>query len=215
MESTSIVPGQVEPQSPEPKYIQEIEFQCSRDKNVTHRVQPMILSLDNIERIWKVGKQYRTIFGQDYGDDFWKFVSFFVTLNDNEPAKANGLFWLVDDFAGMFYMTNIDPTVDAMVHFAFYKPMGACKTPLIRLALKYCFDKYQFHRISTEAPLFAAKHTFKQIEELGFVWEGRRRAARYFDGKYFHVNYYGLLREEFEKKWDTILVPSVVEEHPL
>jgi len=162
----------------------------------------MILSIENLQRIWEVGKQYKTIFGHDYKGDFWKFVSFFATVEDDQPAKSNGLFWVIDDFAGMFYLTNINAPFDTDVHFAFYKSMGTCKTPLIMKALDYCFNKYKFHRVSTEAPLFSAKYTFQQIEQLGFVWEGRRRSARYFDGKYFHVNYYGLLRDEFVRKND-------------
>lgn len=173
-----------------------VSIPCERHEG-GHKIYPLALSLDNLKKLWEIGKQYRTIFGHEFGDDFWKFVSFFVTLSEGEQAKANGLFWIVDDFAGMLYLTDIDPPIDTSVHFAFYKSLGSCKIPIMLEGLNYCFQKYNFHRLSTEVPLFATKYTFEKVKALGFRYEGRKLESRLFDGKLFHVDFYGLLQKSF------------------
>jgi RimJ/RimL family protein N-acetyltransferase len=175
-----------------------LEFGCYKDQKIIHRVYPLELSIQNLERLWKIISPYKTVWGYEHLNDFWKFVSFMVDLQDDNTAKSRGLFWVMDDFAGVFFLTNIDPGMMAQFHYGFFKPLGVCKKMVITELLGYYFDKYKLHRISMEAPLYMAKHSFSFIESLGFKWEGREREARLYDGKYFHVNHYGLLVHEYK-----------------
>lgn len=176
---------------------------CLRDKTVEHTITPMELSVENLQHLWEIGRKYKTIFGHMHDDDFYKFISYFVTLNDNEPPRANGLFWKIDDFAGLVYVTDISvENLDCSVHYAFYKSMGPCKKPVLDAALNYLFTKYKMNRVSTEAGLHVNKRTHLQIEELGFKLEGLRRHAKFFDNKFFHVKYYGLLKSDFYSQRD-------------
>jgi hypothetical protein len=174
-----------------------VTMQCLRRPHRLHEVKPLLLSVESLREVWEAGRQYKTIFGHDYENDFWKFVAFIVDLEDGQLAKARGLPWVLDDYAGLFYLTNIIPGFSGTFHYCFFKYPCACSLHLINKMLGYLFNKYELHRISMEAPLYMTKGTFSFIEQLGFTWEGRERSARLFDGRYFHINHYGLLRDEY------------------
>ena len=41
------------------------------------------------------------------------------------------------------------------------------------------------------------------FEKVGFILEGRLRSAKYNDGKYYDVLRYGLLKHEYDKKYES------------
>ena len=71
-------------------------------------------------------------------------------------------------------------------------------TEALGLLLVYAFDVLNMHRV--ELTVFAYnERAIRVYEKLGFVQEGRRRDAWYWDGEYHDVWDMGLLRPEWEK----------------
>ena len=67
-------------------------------------------------------------------------------------------------------------------------------------AMKFGFQKMNLHRIEAEVIAFN-KPSIKLVEKLGFVLEGTLREAKYSDGKYYDIYRYGILKNEFNKKF--------------
>lgn len=180
-----------------------LQVRCEeKHGSIVRSVYPVQLSLENLQIMWQQFSKFRTIIGHEVKGDFWKFVSLFVTLKEGQEAEANGLYWRVDDFVGMFYLTDFEVGADALLHYTFFDRGLKGRQPLIVRMLDYIFGRYDFERVSVEIPLYASPYTFVAVEELGFVKEGRKRQSRLFDGKLFDVNYYGMLRSEFFSRYN-------------
>lgn len=179
------------------------------ESDVTRHVYKMPLSLENLKRFWENASKFRTLFTAEINNDFTKFCEIFLHQNGG-TVEANGLVYVIDDFTGVFYMTNIIPSVDASVHYSFFDRRHKGREILIHECLKYAFIHFGFRRLSTEVPLFLAPTPdkryavederatgiFKFVEALGFVKEGRKRKAMLYKNDWFDVNQYGILREE-------------------
>lgn len=193
MNSTSGGQVQVEP---------ILRVTCAEKRGSIERsVYPVQLTLDNLKIMWREFSKFRTILGHEVHGDFWKFISLFVTLKEGQEAESRGLYWRVDDFVGMFYITDFSAGEDAFLHYTFFDRVMKGRQDLIVRMLDYIFTRYEFHRVSVEIPLYASPYTFVAAENLGFMKEGRKRQSRMFDGKLFDVNYYGMLRSEFYSRY--------------
>ena len=66
----------------------------------------------------------------------------------------------------------------------------------MRKAIRICFEELNAHKV--ELNVFSYnENAIKMYEKVGFVLEGRRRAASYHRGQYFDVLTMGILREEY------------------
>ena len=175
---------------------------------VIRHVYPMILTPKNLHTFWSKARKHVTLFDSETRGDFHKFMEVFLRQG-SDGIEARGLFWFVDDFIGILYLTDIDVATDAKVHYAFFDGRHKGRLELVRAMIAYVMFRYDFHRLTAEAPLFYKPSALIFAEQVGFVKEGRKRLARKFDNKWFDVNCYGLLREEVEK-WPPVLKPLVV-----
>lgn len=162
---------------------------------VMRSVRFMPLHLDNIKKFWEKSRQYPTLFGEEISGDYKKFVNMIVREGPH-GIEVNGLFWVVDDFVGMFYMTDIEPGLDALVHYSFFDGRQKGRLDLCQAMIRYVFEKYQFHRLSIELPLFVNVRTREFVDKIGFHQEGRKREKAFFNNQYFDVACYGLLRKD-------------------
>lgn len=182
---------------------------CTEPEGQIERViYKMPLSLANMKTLWEKSRHFHNIFGQDVEGDFQKFMSILMNGDGVNDLSATGLFWVVDDFVGVFYMTRIIPDVDALVHYIFFDKRHRGRENLILSMIKWGFDTFHFNRISVELPEFASPNAKLLIEHhLGFVREGRKRKAVERKGHWFDVVLYGLLRSEAfdtsrSQKWE-------------
>lgn len=192
-----------------------LSIECDEPEGkIIRHVYPMYLTPQNLYTFWERCKRRRfaTIFNEEVRGDFHKFMQVFVREGPN-GFESRGIFWVVDDFAGILYLTDIDVTNDALAHYIFFDGRTHGRVNLIRAMLLHVMTTYDFHRLSAETPLFFRPSAMLFAEEIGFVKEGRKRLARKFDGKWFDVNIYGLLREEAEK-WHQKSVTSVADLQP-
>ena len=71
-------------------------------------------------------------------------------------------------------------------------------TEVLKRMMKYAFNTLNFYRLEAEV-IDYNEVSRKLVEKLNFTLEGRLRQARYFDGKYYDILRYGILKHEFGK----------------
>jgi RimJ/RimL family protein N-acetyltransferase len=164
--------------------------------SVERHVYPMRLTPENLRTFYEKASEFRTLFIDEVNGDFHKFAEMFIG-NEGDRVWATGLFWIVDDFVGIYYMTNIRQH-DAEVHYTFFDRRHLGREELTKQMLKFVFKKFGFWRLTTEIPYYASKHTFNFVFRLGFKREGRRRKAVMYKDELFDTMLLGILREEAE-----------------
>jgi hypothetical protein len=171
-------------------------------------VYRMTLAPNNIQKMWDKSKKYRTLFTDDINGDFRKYVEAFITQDPEDPTRfeARGLFWVIDDFVGVYYLTHIYPQKEATAHFTFFDGRMNGREDLTKLMILYVFERYGFGRLNIEVGAYVSKTTIVFIERaLGAELEGRKRKAVDYKGEKFDLLQYGILREEAEQ-WAPKLV---------
>lgn len=156
---------------------------------------PMPLSAENIEKLWQQAKQYPQIFGKEVLGNSKDFIELFVDFDGANPS-INGLFFVVNDFLGVFYLTDIVPGDDALAHYTFFDRRHTGRKELVVEMMKYVFKKYKFNRLTAQVPNYATEQARHFIQSCGFVYEGKRRKAAPYKGDMFDINLYGILRSE-------------------
>ena len=159
------------------------------------------LTIENLMQFYEKASKHKTLFYDDIRGNFKKFCEAFLVQDDpnNEfDVLPKGLLWVIDDFVGVYYMTDISPARDALVHYSFFDARHRGRQLLTLNMLKYVFDTYKFHRLSTFIATYAGKYVFPFVNSLGFVSEGKKRSCVLYDGKWYDALLFGLLREELE-----------------
>ncbi len=170
---------------------------CAEPEGEVERfVYPMFLTPENLKLFWEKSRNFKYIFDNSVNGDFKRFCELFLYGGPAGELCSNGLFWVVDDWVGIFYMTRIIPGQDAEVHYTFFDRRHRGRQELSREMLKYVFRKYNFRRLTVEIPLYASRHTFDFVVSMGFKKEGRRRKAIWHNDDWFDVASFGILKEE-------------------
>lgn len=63
--------------------------------------------------------------------------------------------------------------------------------------MKHAFYTMNFYRLEAEVIEYN-QNALSLVRKLGFVEEGRLRQAKYFEGKYYDIFRFGILKNEFE-----------------
>jgi RimJ/RimL family protein N-acetyltransferase len=156
----------------------------------------MQLTPENLQRFWNEGKKFKRLFNKEVATNFKSFVEMFVSEDKDGKYISNGLFWVIDDFVGIFYLTDITTGLDAIAHFTFFDRKLYGRAPLARALVQDVFNTYGLRRISAEAPEFLGPRVMEFIQEIGFKKEGIKRKAAYYDGKFHNKVLYGILPED-------------------
>lgn len=176
---------------------------CDEPKGpVLRHVYPFRFSKESIQKFWLKASQFPTLFTDEIKGDFQKFCELFISDRDG-VLEAHGLFWLVDDYVGIFSLTHITD-VDASAHYSFFDKRQQGREELAKEMLRFVFRKYGFRRLSTSIPKYASRHTVGFVEALGFVQEGVKRKAAHYKDDWFDVRQFGILREEILTDADAI-----------
>ncbi|MBY9009738.1 MAG: GNAT family N-acetyltransferase [Candidatus Lokiarchaeota archaeon] len=72
-------------------------------------------------------------------------------------------------------------------------------TEAMEMLVEYCFNTLNMNRIELTVYEFNIR-AYKSYQKVGFVEEGRKRQARYHNGKYHDEIIMAILREDWEKK---------------
>jgi len=71
-------------------------------------------------------------------------------------------------------------------------------TEVLKRMMKYAFNTLNFYRLEAEV-IDYNEVSRKLVEKLNFTLEGRLRQAKYFEGKYYDILRYGILKPEFDR----------------
>lgn len=167
-----------------------------RDLDVVRSVYPMQLDRESLRIFWEKSGKYHTLFNKELKADFNRFLSIFVSETPDGGLEGKGLLWRIDDFVGVFYLTDIDPEGDALCHFTFFDGRIHGRDVLAKALLKYAFDKYRFRRLSVQLPMYVVPAALHFVERIGFKREGRKRKSTLFNGEWFDTMQYGILSSE-------------------
>lgn len=169
---------------------------CREPEGIVVRgVYPMQLTQENLQLFWEKARKFTTVFNTEHRKDFKLFCELFLSQESDGTPRAHGLFWVVDDFVGIYYMTHITQ-IDAQVHYTFFDRRHHGREELTREMLRYAFRRFGFWRLNVEIPDYVSVHTYGFVSALGFKKEGKKRKAVEFKGARRDVITFGLLREE-------------------
>lgn len=172
--------------------------ECDEPEGViTREIRPMVLTPKNLKSFWERARLHNTLFSADVRGSFKTFLELFLHELPSGDIECHGLFWVVDDYVGVYYMTDIKPGVDAQVHYSFFDGRHKGRVNMSRLLLRHAFDEYKFHRLSATIPMYA-QPALAFVEKMGFKLEGRKRSYSYHNGQWFDVKLYGILNNEVQ-----------------
>lgn len=171
---------------------------------VTRTVYKLSLDYETLYRFWLNANKYATLFGEELHSDPKTFLNMFFTFHPDGRVESNSMFYVIDDFVGMFRLCDYEPNGDdVMVHYTFFDRRHKGRVELMRRMIRYIFDELKFTRVSAELPAYVKSHIAKFLTEtVGFVYEGKKRHAVTYNGKKFHINLYGLTVEDIAQ-WDS------------
>lgn len=166
--------------------------------NVIRNVRLMEYTRENFETFFEKAKKYRTLLHKEIGEDREKFLQLFIRQGA-AGIEPTGVFYVIDDFVGVYYATKIIKGEDASVHYTFLDGRHKGREDLTREMIKYLFKIADLNRITADMPAYLPEACFKFVERVGFTREGRKRQAVLYKGAWFDIKIYGILKEEL---WD-------------
>jgi RimJ/RimL family protein N-acetyltransferase len=171
---------------------------CKEKKgDVIRSVRPMPYTIENFSEFWDKARQFKNIFSKEITDNFGAFIENFIHFDPRtNMVTSDCLLWVIDDFVGVYYLTNMYKNEDALVHYTFFDRTHHGRYDLTIKMLNYVFQTYGYHRLSVEIPLYASDYSFKFIESLGFKPEGRKRKSIQHNGDWFDVKLFGIFPED-------------------
>jgi hypothetical protein len=173
-----------------------LSIPCNEPEGLFVRhVYKMDLSIENILMFWEKAKAYPTVFGHEV-HDFKQFCELFISTDaDMTNVWSHGLFWRIDDFVGVFYLTNIT-AVEAKAHYTFFDKRQKGRERLTFSMVEMAFQRYGFRRLTVELPGYVKPYTEDFVKRLGFKLEGRKRKAVEYNNEWFELKIFGILKEE-------------------
>jgi len=163
-------------------------------------IRLMPLSGPNLKNFWEKAKVHRTLFNEEIRGDFKEFLKVFISENAAGNIEPNGLFWVMDDFAGVYYLSKIVPGRDAQAHVNMLDGRFKGREEISKRLLLHAFEEYGFHRLTVQVPVYIKPNVIRFIRRLGFVSEGRIREVVPYKGKWFDVFVFGILKDEIVLK---------------
>lgn len=154
------------------------------------KIRSMQLTPENIQKFWDKAKKFDTLFGKELKNGVEEFTDLF--MRDGNV----GLFFVLNDFDGVFYLTDIVPEEDALAHYSFFDRKHNGREDLVKAMIKFIFDRYKFNRLSVQIPNYATEQARHFVQKLGFAYEGKRRKAAMYKNELYDVNLYGILSSE-------------------
>jgi RimJ/RimL family protein N-acetyltransferase len=157
-------------------------------------VYPMRLTPNNLEKFWHKASKFKVLFWNNINNNFERFLDVLVSRDSGDKILSNGLFWMMDDMVGIFYLTHMQ-MFDAQIHYAFFDRRQRGREEITRKMIKYVFNEFGYHRLSAEIPACLVKTT-QFVENIGMKFEGRKRDGALMDEKFYDTKCYGILNGE-------------------
>lgn len=154
-------------------------------------------NLERLGQAWEQWKRY-PILGDDIPRTLDGFIVF-ATLNNSIWFETVNL--LTDEQVGVAYINQMVPSltarryVSANFHAVQWDAKAGPRQPLARAFIAQVFRMLNLHRMVAEIPLRFGG-AIRAAKKIGFVPEGRLRAARLYDGEWYDVAILSILEDE-------------------
>lgn len=178
-----------------------IAFTCVCDEpegKVLRTVREFEFSQENLIKLYYQVSKFPTFMGIEIRN-INDMLRFFIIEDTQGKIVPKGLCLVIDDFIGVFWLTDIKGLHEASVHYTFFDRRHKGRVDLCKQALTYCFNRFKFHRLWTQVP-FTATKVLGFVESLGFIKVGRTRRSTFYKGKFYDTIIYDLLADEFLPK---------------
>lgn len=163
-------------------------------------VYPMDFTIENLHVLWEKSREFPTLFSTEVRNDFSKFCNIFLSVGSDGNLKANGLAYVVDDFVGVYYLTDIYPNLDAQTHYTFFDRRHRGRIMLTKALIQYVMKEYNFQRLSTIVPSFVDSRVRRFVMNIGFTLEGEKRNSIWYKGNLYNEYLYGIVRTDVLKE---------------
>jgi RimJ/RimL family protein N-acetyltransferase len=151
------------------------------------QVDIRLLVREDYREIFEFIKRVEPFKGFQYYDQF-------CVSMDNRIGFTH---WVGGRLVGVITYSDYFPGISVMLHAAFDKKFReAMNRKVIRNTFKYAFDKLIVHRITTYIIGELTDSIIGFIEKLGFIYEGTVRESVEYDGKFYNLKLYGMLRKD-------------------
>lgn len=161
---------------------------------VIREVSPIIFTPESIKCFYDKASKFPVLFGKEL-KNMEDFTARFFWYDSQGLPHLYGPIWKIDDFIGVFYLTDLYKT-EATAHFAFFDRRFRGRRELVLRMIQETFKASEFIRLNVEIPKYAGNAVTTFVESLGFQREGRKRRCAFFDNQWFDSNTYGILRSE-------------------
>lgn len=149
--------------------------------------KPLIVDERKIQYLWQKNLEFPFVFDDlSYGD----FENFMRTL-----VNPRNVFFELGDGDGLVTFTEVQPHVNASLHFIFYDGHIKGKEKVTKAILRDMFQLAKLRRITCGLPDDRATG-LKFIKRLGFKKEGLMRKSFLRNRTYMDIEIFGLLAEE-------------------
>jgi len=155
-------------------------------------VQDLTLSMDKLNRIWRMLKRSRTLFSDLTINDVPNFIA--VVTSENSlwfEVRENNV------LIGIVWFGEMHQVTDCLGHMVFFDRRPAEKKQVCVLIVKWMFSNFPLERISVNVPVIYDR-TLSLLRTIGFTTEGKKRHASLIGGKWQDHILYGITREEAE-----------------
>lgn len=169
------------------------------DGLIEREVRKLEFTPDNLKKLWEKQRHFRTLMGREI-HTFDEMVNFFMYQNPDGSFAARGLAYVIDDYVGIFWLSDIVHPAYAEVHYTFFDRRHRGRVNLVREAIKWTFSFWQLNRLYVRVGAYAPE-PIHFVTKVGFKREGRLRKCMYYRGNWYDALCFGILKEEINK-WE-------------
>lgn len=162
--------------------------------SIIREVWPFAFTRIGLQKLYEQCQKFPVLTGKPL-TNLKDFLDILIGENLSGDPEPLALYWIVDNYVGMFCMDNIR-LEEADVHYSFFDRRHKGRESLVRAMLQMVFDQYPLTRLNVYIPAYVGMGPRLFIERCGFKMEGCKRAASWWKGKKFNVYCYGILKEE-------------------
>lgn len=175
--------------------ISDLSVVCHEPEGTFQRNVSMVsFTPRNLKRFYEQASQFPILFGRPL-TGFNDFVSRFIWWEDGGIPHLHGPVWQIDDFVGVFYLNDLYVD-EATAHFAFFDRRLKGRQALVKRLIREVFATSSLNRINVEIPYYARNAIRKFVIDVGFQLEGKKRQCRFYEGRWFDADQFGILRSE-------------------
>lgn len=154
-------------------------------------VHEMVLTPEKLKLFWEEFQKMPTLFSDMTRGDMKHFVNTFL--------DSSSFYMEVYDaqkMVGILYLTDMN-AFDCTCHILFFDRAPHEKIALCRHVLRWCFQRFHFHRMSAQVPHIYSS-LFRLTKRIGFKIEGKKRQVTLVGSKWVDEFQLGLLASEMD-----------------